>query len=160
MRHFMFVAAAALALMVGCKSRNTATSGPRGPQGPHYDTQRYRIPGDVNELNSFILRDDNGKCLYVVLKYGFFNDLIEWAGSEGNPGGVSIDGKSVAVATDGGVYVVDPGLKLHRAPMTGEELRSQLSPTSSIYFESQQWRDDLLPLLQKHAWQRPNDEKP
>jgi hypothetical protein len=153
---------AVLSLLPGCRGGSGG-----GPGLTWYETDRFKIPADTNELGSFVLRDRDGKYVYAVLRYGWFNELIEWTGGEANPGEVSIGGKPVSVPQDGAAYVIDPALRLHGLPVTAEELRAQLPKPRSPgetqkleFFEGRLWREELLPVLKQHEWRRPASDKP
>jgi|GEM_PF-4200177 len=161
MQRWMPLALSILWLLPACQIQ---TGG--GPDLTYNQSTRYKIPGErSNELNSFFYRDKDGKYQYAVIRYGWFQNLIEWTGDRANPGEVKIDGNKVAVPLDGAVYAVDPALQLHRLSITAEDLNTRLQGDGlqrqlpGAFAESRLWRDELLPVLKQHVWQRP-EKKP
>jgi hypothetical protein len=162
MKRLVPLALAVVALLFGCRGSGG------GPGLTLWEAKRYKVPGGTNEFDTFVFRDRDGKYLYAVLRYSSFNEneLIEWSGGQANPGQVSIESKPVSVPQDGAAYVVDPGLRLHRLPVTAEQLRPQLPKVtvpqqpSPEFFENRLWREELLPVLKQHKWRRPANDKP
>jgi hypothetical protein len=152
------LALSAVVFLAACQIR----TGGGGPDLTYNWSTRYKIPGDkTNELNAFFYRDKDGKFQYAVLRYGWFQDLIEWSGGRSNPGEVKFDGNKVTVPLDGAVYIVDPALQLHRLSITADDLHMRLQgdglqiQVPGAFAESPLWRDELLPVLKQRAWQRP-----
>jgi len=160
MRRWTSLAFSILVFLPACQIRSGGS-----PDLTYYTSTRYKVPGDSEEVNTFIFRDKDGKYQYAVIRYGWFQNLIEWTGDRANPGEVKIDGNKVAVPLDGAVYAVDPALQLHRLSITAEDLNTRLQGDGlqrqlpGAFAESRLWRDELLPLLKQHVWQRP-EKKP
>jgi len=127
-----------------------------GPDQTYFTSTRYMVPGGSDELNACFYRNEDGKCQFAVLRYGWFQDLIEWSGDRVVPE-VKIDGNKTPVPLDGAVYVVDPALRLHRIAIAAEDLKTQLDAPQfpGGFFETRLWQDAILPVAKQHAWQRP-----
>ena len=145
------IASSIFLLLPACQIQSS-----NGPDQTHYSSTRYKVPGGSDELNSFVFRGGDGKYQFAVLRYGWFQDLMEWSGDRVKPE-VKIDGNKTPVPLDGAVYVVDPSLQLHRIAITAEELKTRLDAhqLQGGFFESRLWQDEILPVARQHAWQRP-----
>lgn len=104
----------------------------------------HQIPGDPTSLYAAFHASDS-RYDFVVLTYG--------KQMEDDFGGVTVDGNKIDVPKDGGVYVLDSNLKLHKTSVAANDLQKLLwtgSPDDLL--ESQVWQNELYPLLKQHPW--------
>jgi hypothetical protein len=75
------------------------------------------VPGDPNPLHA-TFHQTGEKYDYIVLTYGRKDDIEAW------PKKVVVDGNVLTVPGQGGVYVLDPSLEMHKATVSIDRLSS------------------------------------